>query len=58
MLWERTTEPLQELVERSPQAAQYDTDDFVPYHALLYYPGRHAVDGGRLVVTAEMGRPG
>jgi IS1 family transposase len=47
VLWERTTEPLQELVERSPQAAQYYTDDFAPYHTLVYYPGRHAVALGK-----------
>ena len=47
VLWERTTEPLQELVERSPQAAQYYSDDFSTYHTLVYYPGRHAVASGK-----------
>jgi insertion element IS1 protein InsB len=47
VLWERTTEPLQELVERSPQAAQYYSDACSTYHTLVYYPGRHAVAPGK-----------
>ena len=47
VLWERTTEPLQELVERSPRAVQYYSDAFSPYHALVYYPGHHAVAPGK-----------
>jgi insertion element IS1 protein InsB len=47
VLWERSTEQLQEIIERSPPAAQYYTDDFAPYHRLVYYPGRHAVAPGK-----------
>ena len=47
VLWERSAEQLQEIIERSPQAAQYYTDDFEPYHRLVYYPGRHAVAPGK-----------
>ena len=47
VLWARTTEPLQELVQRRPQAAQYYSDDFSTYHTLVYYPGRHAVASGK-----------
>jgi insertion element IS1 protein InsB len=47
VLWERTTEPLQELVARSPQAAQYYSDDFSTSHTLVSYPGHHAVALGK-----------
>ena len=39
--------PLQEIIERSSQAAQYDTDDFAPYPRLVSYPGHHAVAPGK-----------
>jgi len=32
---------MQALVDRSPQAQQYYSDDFSTYHALVYYPGHH-----------------
>jgi hypothetical protein len=35
VLCERTTELLQDLVERSPQAAQYYSDNFATYHTLV-----------------------
>ena len=38
---ERTTEVIQALLDRTPQAQQYYSDDFSTYHALVYYPGRH-----------------
>ena len=38
---ERTTEVMQALLDRAPQAEQYFSDDFSTYHALVYYPGRH-----------------
>jgi IS1 family transposase len=34
-------------VERSPQAAQYYSDDFSTYRTLVYYPGQHAVAPGK-----------
>jgi insertion element IS1 protein InsB len=34
-------------VEGSPQAAQYDTDDFSTDHTLVYDPGQHAVAPGK-----------
>jgi IS1 family transposase len=43
----QTTELLQDLVERSPQAAQYYSDAFSPYHTLVYHPGHHAVAPGK-----------
>jgi insertion element IS1 protein InsB len=42
-VWDRTTELRQDLVERSPQAAQYYSDNFATYHTLVSYPGHHAV---------------
>ncbi len=38
---ERTETALQALVDRSPQAQHYYSDDFSTYHALVYYPGHH-----------------
>jgi insertion element IS1 protein InsB len=32
---------LQALLDRSPQANQYYSDEFSTYHALVYYPGHH-----------------
>jgi IS1 family transposase len=47
VLLEWTTEPLQEFIERSPQATQYYSDHFSTYHGLVYYPGHHAVAPGK-----------
>jgi len=38
---ERTTEALQALLDRSPQAQRYYSDDFSTYHSLIYTPGHH-----------------
>jgi IS1 family transposase len=38
---ERTEAVLQALLDRSPQANQYYSDEFSTYHALVYYPGHH-----------------
>ncbi len=32
---------MQAFLDRAPQAAQYYSDDFSTYHALVYFPGRH-----------------
>lgn len=29
------------MLDRSPQAQRYYSDEFSTYHALVYYPGRH-----------------
>jgi insertion element IS1 protein InsB len=47
VLWERTTTALQDLIERSPNAEQYYSDDFVTYKTLVYYPGHHTVAPGK-----------
>lgn len=41
MVWERTTGPLQAMLDRSPQAQQYYSDEFSTYPSLIYYPGHH-----------------
>ncbi|NPV66255.1 MAG: IS1 family transposase [Anaerolineae bacterium] len=41
MVWERSTEALQAMLDRNPQARRYYSDDFSTYHTLVYYPGRH-----------------
>jgi insertion element IS1 protein InsB len=41
VVWERTTETLQAMLDRSPQAHQYYSDDFSTYHTLVYFPGHH-----------------
>jgi insertion element IS1 protein InsB len=38
---ERTEAVLQAMLDRSPQAHQYYSDDFSTYHARVYYPGQH-----------------
>jgi insertion element IS1 protein InsB len=38
---ERTQAALQALLDRSPQAEHYYSDDFSTYHALVYFPGHH-----------------
>ena len=41
MVPQRTTEVMQALLDRAPQAERYFSDDFSTYHALVYYPGHH-----------------
>jgi IS1 family transposase len=43
VVWDRTTDIMQAMLDRSPQAAVYYSDDFSTYHALVYYPGTHCV---------------
>ncbi len=47
MVWERTVDGMQDLIERSPQANQYYSDAFPTYERLVYYPGHHAVAPGK-----------
>jgi IS1 family transposase len=37
----RTPEALQAMLDRSPQAAQYYSDGYTLYEALIYAPGQH-----------------
>lgn len=32
---------MQAMLDRSPQAKQYFSDEFATYHALVYFPGHH-----------------
>jgi IS1 family transposase len=41
VLWERTTENLQEMLNRSPKARRYYSDEFKTYQTLNYATGRH-----------------
>jgi IS1 family transposase len=47
VVWERTTEALQDVVEGADPAAQYYSDALATYETLVYYPGRHAVAPGK-----------
>ena len=38
---ERTREVMQAMLDRSPQARLYYSDEFSTYHALIYDPGQH-----------------
>lgn len=41
MVFTRTPEVLQAILDRSPQAAQYYSDGYTLYEALIYVPGQH-----------------
>ena len=47
VVWERSWEALQEVVEAAVPAPQYSSDAFAPYQTLVYYPGRHEVAPGK-----------
>lgn len=47
VVWDRTLEGMQDLVDRSPQATQYYSDAFPLYDRLVYYPGYHHVAPGK-----------
>ena len=38
---ERNYQVMQAMLDRSPQARRYFSDDFSTYEALVYYPGKH-----------------
>jgi hypothetical protein len=41
VVWERSPELMQTLLDRSPQAYFYFSDQFATYDTLIYYPGLH-----------------
>jgi IS1 family transposase len=41
VVWERTTDKLQAMLDRSPQAQQYYSDAFSTYQSLIYSPAQH-----------------
>ena len=47
VLWHREQESIQSLIDTSPKAKQYFSDEFPVYGSLVYYPGRFAVSKGK-----------
>lgn len=47
VVWERTVDGMQDLIEHAPQATQYYSDAFPLYERLVYYPGQHDVAPGK-----------
>ena len=47
VVWERTREALQELVDQAPKARHYFSDAFDLYDRLWYHFGRYAVSEGK-----------
>ena len=41
VVWERTEEALQAMLDDSPQAKVYYSDQFSTYDTLIYFPGKH-----------------
>lgn len=41
MVWERSNQVMQAMLDRSPQARHYYSDAFSTYDTLIYYPGKH-----------------
>jgi insertion element IS1 protein InsB len=41
VVWQRTTDKLQAVVDSSPEATSYFSDQFHTYETLVYYPGQH-----------------
>ena len=41
VVWERSTDALQAMLDRSPQARQYYSDAFSTYGTLIYTPGTY-----------------
>lgn len=41
MVWERTRSVVQKMLDSSPQAVRYYSDEFPTYKSLVYYPGHH-----------------
>ena len=41
VVWQRTYEPMQAILDRSPQTKRYYSDAFSTYETLVYYPGKH-----------------
>ena len=54
VVWERTTETLQAMLDRAPFARQYYSDAFVTYGTLVYTPGLHtALSNKRQTYSVE-----
>ena len=53
MVWERSTDKMQAMLDRSPQARCYFSDEFNTYGTLVYYPGRHQFAGKEETYSVE-----
>jgi insertion element IS1 protein InsB len=53
VVWERTTDNVQAMLDRSPQAERYYSDEFNTYGTLVYYPGRHQYAGKEETYSVE-----
>lgn len=47
VLWQRDKESFQEMIDQSPKAKQYFSDEFPLYSNLVYYPGKHTFSDGK-----------
>lgn len=47
MVAERTTALMQAIIDRTPSARHYYSDDFSTYHTLVYDPGHHQTAPGK-----------
>lgn len=47
MLWQRTQSDFQALIDSSPKAKQYFSDEFPLYGTLVYYPGKLTISDGK-----------
>jgi IS1 family transposase len=47
VVWERTIEKMQQVVDQGPAAKMYHSDAFPIYNLLGYYPGRYTVSEGK-----------
>ena len=47
MLWKREKASFQELIDESPKAKQYFSDEFPLYTTLVYFPGRLSISEGK-----------
>lgn len=47
VVWERTPEALQAVVDQGCRARQYYLDQWSIYQLLVYYPGKHTVSEGK-----------
>lgn len=47
VLWQRGQESFQALIDSSPKASQYFSDEFPLYGTLVYFPAKHTFSEGK-----------
>jgi len=47
VLWQRDRESIQALIDQSPTAKQYFSDEFPLYSSLVFYPGTLTISDGK-----------